>query len=405
MWRTLIVLSLPPAFAAGSGRGLWAKVSASCVEFWDQLRKAELHIDALSIEDGIGISASSYRHIHKFLTTVPFDDAVFCVEAAISAATSSDAVLMSHVAESIAKLPNCFREMTFKSEAETRCAQRWYKVAIHVLKVNGLQDAAESMWRRAKSIKGKDGKALIGWPSPSQSPTVWVSGLSTRPYWNCSSWPFIQGLEAAAPVILKEIERKDSEFLTAYPYLQTAGVWEDLFLYRGHQWNTTLCQSMPSTCRLLLPELPTRPGVPYATVYNEEVVIFRSKRGASVGAHCGSSNGVINLHLTLKGGRGTSVSVDGLQVDLRDGEAICFQDSYFHSVHHGLDGEEERISLVVRVMHPDMDAKLLGSRTDSVPDLQAWDRSASLLKEVERLREEYRKLAAAVGGQDSSCSV
>ena len=117
MWRTLIVLSLPPAFAAGSGRGLWAKVSPSCVKFWDQLREAELHIDALTIEDGIGISASSYRHIQKFLTTVPFDDAAFCVEAAISAATSSDAALMSHVAESIAKLPHCFREMTFKSEA------------------------------------------------------------------------------------------------------------------------------------------------------------------------------------------------------------------------------------------------------------------------------------------------
>lgn len=124
-----------------------------------------------------------------------------------------------------------------------------------------------------------------------------------------------------------------------------------------------------------------------------------------MGAHCGSSNGVINLHLTLKGGRGTSVSVDGLQVDLRDGEAICFQDSYFHSVNHGLDGEEERISLVIRVMHPDMDLKLLGSRTDSVPDLQAWDKSASLLREVERLRAEYRKLAAAAGEQDSSCSV
>ena len=87
-------------------------------------------------------------------------------------------------------------------------------------------------------------------------------------------------------------------------------------------------------------------------------------------------------------------------------------------------GRRSRISLVIRVMHPDMDLKLLGSRTDSapwpwlrhsafrsgnphpkadgvrcqVPDLQAWDKSASLLREVERLRAEYRKLAAAAGG-------
>lgn len=126
MWRTLIVLLLPPAFAAG--RGLWAKVSPSCVEFWDQLRKAELDIHSLTIEDGI--SASSARHVQKFLTTVPFDGAAFCVEAAISAATSSDAVLMSHVAESIAKLPHCFREMTFKSEATP-----WEMVPLRVVHI------------------------------------------------------------------------------------------------------------------------------------------------------------------------------------------------------------------------------------------------------------------------------
>ena len=125
-------------------------------------------------------------------------------------------------------------------------------------------------------------------------------------------------------------------------------------------------------------------------VYNEEVVIFRSKPGAAVGAHCGSSNAVINLHLTLKGGvelcysftrchevskqhatpsgRGTSISVDGIKADLHDGTAICFQDSYFHAVNHGLDGEEERISLVLRVMHPGLSLDLLSGvgRTDDV---------------------------------------
>ena len=48
-------------------------------------------------------------------------------------------------------------------------------------------------------------------------------------------------------------------------------------------------------------------------VYNEEVVIFRSKPGASVGAHCGSSNAVINLHLTLKGGATCGAKRSGLQ--------------------------------------------------------------------------------------------
>ena len=70
-------------------------------------------------------------------------------------------------------------------------------------------------------------------------------------------------------------------------------VWEKrLFGARGFslQEHRKLQHTAPSTAR------------EWNEVYNEEVVIFRSKRGASVGAHCGSSNGVINLHLTLKGG-------------------------------------------------------------------------------------------------------
>ncbi|CAJ1361031.1 unnamed protein product [Effrenium voratum] len=194
-------------------------------------------------------------------------------------------------------------------------------------------------------------------------------------------------------MILEEVQAA-AEFMSAYPYLKTHGVWQDIFLYRGHDWNTSLCDRMPATCRLLLPELPTKPGVPYATVYNEEVVIFRSEPGASVGAHCGSSNAVINLHLTLKGGRGTSVSVGDERVLLEDGKVVCFQDSFFHSVEHDLSGEE-RISLVIRVMHPDLTWEALDAkRTDVVPDLASFDRSGSLLSEIDRLRQEYRKLAA-----------
>ncbi|CAJ1361029.1 unnamed protein product, partial [Effrenium voratum] len=234
-----------------------------------------------------------------------------------------------------------------------------------------------------------------------------VPGLESQTFWNCSRWPFLASLEAATPMILEEVQAA-AEFMSAYPYLKTHGVWQDIFLYRGHDWNTSLCDRMPATCRLLLPELPTKPGVPYATVYNEEVVIFRSEPGASVGAHCGSSNAVINLHLTLKGGRGTSVSVGDERVLLEDGKVVCFQDSFFHSVEHDLSGEE-RISLVIRVMHPDLTWEALDAkRTDVVPDLASFDRSGSLLSEIDRLRQEYRKLAAqnrniGVGERSESC--
>ncbi|CAJ1459827.1 unnamed protein product [Effrenium voratum] len=338
-------------------------------------------------------SLRQLAEVRRFVGDADVGEVRACASSAVLSATPSDAMIMSHLAEEVAKHPLCMEELESKCEAETRCAQKWYKIAIHGLVVNGLAEEAESMWRRAKAVRLADGKAPIAWPSPSQTPTVWVPGLESQTFWNCSRWPFLASLEAATPMILEEVQAA-AEFMSAYPYLKTHGVWQDIFLYRGHDWNTSLCDRMPATCRLLLPELPTKPGVPYATVYNEEVVIFRSEPGASVGAHCGSSNAVINLHLTLKGGRGTSVSVGDERVLLEDGKVVCFQDSFFHSVEHDLSGEE-RISLVIRVMHPDLTWEALDAkRTDVVPDLASFDRSGSLLSEIDRLRQEYRKLAA-----------
>ena len=95
----------------------------------------------------------------------------------------------------------------------------------------------------------------------------------------------------------------------AYPYLFAAGSWQNLFLYRGHTWNAEICAVMPHTCELLLPEIPTKPGLPYVMPNNEEIVLFRSVGGAYVGPHTGAVNNQINIHLTLKGGTGVYLEV------------------------------------------------------------------------------------------------
>ena len=66
---------------------------------------------------------------------------------------------------------------------------------------------------------------------------------------------------------------------------------------------------MPHTCELLLPEIPTKPGLPYVMPNNEEIVLFRSVGGAYVGPHTGAVNNQINIHLTLKGGTGVYLEV------------------------------------------------------------------------------------------------
>jgi len=294
--------------------------------------------------------------------------------------------------EKVALHPDCLAELETKSSSQTRCAQKMYKIAVHCLRVANHMDLADAMWNRAVALRSMKSERHIGWPSPMQTPTVWIEGLTSKPVWDCSQWPFVRALEAAASTILDEIHRISSNFDIAYPYLSRGGTWQHMFLFRGHEWNMSLCSSMASTCRLLLPELPTKPHVPYTTVFNEEIVIFRSEPGASVGSHCGSSNNVINIHLTLAGARGTSIIVGNEEIELQDQKAVCFQDSFHHAVEHRGSGDAERISLVVRVMHPEMSLASYGDalQTDVV-NLTAWNATASLTSELSRLRRLHRK--------------
>lgn len=95
--------------------------------------------------------------------------------------------------------------------------------------------------------------------------------------------------------------------------------------------------------------------------------------------------------------------VAGEEFPLQDGKAFCFQDSFFHAVEHG-EGNGERISLVVRVMHPDltMETYRPSTSTDVVRDFGAWDPAKVLETELVRLRKAFRQLAGAVPRMSSA---
>jgi len=296
---------------------------------------------------------------------------------------------VARLLERVARTPACVEDLRTKSDAETRCVQRWYKIAIGTLLGAGEEHAANAMWERAVAVRAEGSSTSIMWPSVQQTPTMWIRGLRSSPLWECSRWPFVQVLQSRASEILGELAQH--QFSAAYPYLSQNGSWENLFLYRGGRWNEEICSSMRLTCRILIPELPTRPEVPFHSTNNEEVVIFRSRKGAHVGLHCGASNNQINAHLTLAGAGSATMRIGGQQLVLRDGKAICFQDSYMHAVEH--EGDMERISLVVRVMHPDITTAAYGGRTDMgvVSDREV---TQGLSSELHQLRAEYRRLAA-----------
>lgn len=351
-----------------------------------------------------GLEAVTRETLQRALAAMELNRALECADVALSR-QGPQAAGVANFVEAAAMHPDCVKELEIKSQAQTRCSQKWYKIAIHALSVVGDDRAAEAMFQRATHLHGISDSARILWPSVSETPTVWIEGLRSQPVWDCSEWPFVSALEKAVPIILAEVLQAGARFQAAYPYLSQQGTWQDFFLYRGHRWDAELCADLPATCRLLMPELPTRPGVPYAVANNEEVVVFRSRPGAVVGAHSGASNSVVNLHLTLLGGQGTSLHVGGKNLPLRDGAAVCFQDSFSHSVRHGGDGAAERISLVVRTMHPDLTRSVYGvaPATDVVADLAKWDAAEELSREVERLRAEYRKLAHEAITSEMSC--
>lgn len=316
-----------------------------------------------------GLSDVAQADLRRMLRAMRLETAAECGDRAL-AMTRRRSLQAAAVAEEVANHPSCVDELFTKGEAQTRCAQKWYKIAIQTLLGDGETAAAAAAFQRATELRAGSAPPFrrIAWPDVQQTPTLWLSGLRSARTWDCNAWPFVRALEARANEIHEEIlaVSRQGGFSAAYPYLSQNGTWQKMFLFQDQRWDMKLCKLLPLTCRLLVTELPTKIGVPYATPNNEEVVIFRTKPGASVGPHSGASNNQINLHLTLAGAAGTFLRVGGEEFQLHDRRTICFQDSYVHSVEHR--GDAERISLVVRVMHPDMHAATYGgsSRTDAV---------------------------------------
>lgn len=342
---------------------------------------------------GQAAAAASLQALSEALASMDLADALACAKEALSF-EQQQPVAVANLLEGVAAAPACAAELASKSEMQSRCAQTWYKIAITTLLNAGEEVKAEAMWKRAVELRpsGKDGPARIRWPSVMQIPTVWIPSLRSLPVWDCATWPFVSALEAAAGRILQEMKAAAQSFGPAYPYLSQRGTWEYLFLFRGGRWNEELCNIMETTCHLLIPEIPTKPNVPYAMHNNEEVVVFRSKPGTSVGQHAGAANNQVNIHLTLAGASSAKLNIAGAMHQLEDGKALCFQDSYVHSVEHR--GGDERLSLVIRVLHPEASLADYGAadRTDVIQELGNWDEKAALVQEVARLRHEYRRL-------------
>ena len=155
--------------------------------------KSQLHRWGAAWEES-SESESVLEQIREQMRAVNFDVAsAYATWAAELPNSAGNYAVAAAVSESVALLPECLAELTTKSELQSRCPQKLYKIAIQKLFSMGDADAATQAWTRARQLyRGStrlsaeilpDEEAAIPWPSALQTSTVsrlsscWLSGL------------------------------------------------------------------------------------------------------------------------------------------------------------------------------------------------------------------------------------
>lgn len=116
------------------------------------------------------------------------------------------------------------------------------------------------------------------------------------------------------------------------------------------------CEVMPRTCKLLRSR-PEVAGPPPASSWkgsqSNGVALFRLRPGSRLKPHTGPANYRLYCHLGLVVPPGPWLRVGpGVEREWREGEALCFDDSYVHEAWHN--GTEDRYVMMVSYWHPDL---------------------------------------------------
>jgi hypothetical protein len=261
----------------------------------------------------------------------------------------------------------CLREFDTKSELECRCVPLYTKVAILKMKnINMLAEAKElfgkvtSMAWSGNTRSYGAGKA-VRWDHYQQTPQIWVDGLRSVPVWERETWtslPICDKLEENFATIKDEtrqaLDKSAESFENAYRFLYKQGEWTRLLLYNAREFTEECEVVFPKTCALLKQWLPSKPGLPWTSDQNEQVMIIKMKRGTSVETHSGPANNILNIHLGISGLEGAKLIVANETYSWEQGKVIPWDGSYDHSVDCRECREEERVIMMVRYMHPDM---------------------------------------------------
>jgi len=266
--------------------------------------------------------------------------------------------------------PECLAEYEWKSDLQCRCKPLYTKISMLKLKNADKIDDAKAMYEDAKKFSYKSDKVNLGpgeavkWDDWQHTPQIWVPGLRSKPIWERDTWkdlPICGNLEANFETIMEETERAladqtETGFEDAYRFLYEKGEWSQIMLYHGRNF-TRECEAIfPKTCALLKQWLPSKPGLPWTSDQNEQVLVLKMKKGTDVETHSGPANNILNIHIGISGLKGARLTVAGKAYKWEEGKVIAWDGSYDHDVDCLECEDEQRVIMMVRYMHPDMHA-------------------------------------------------
>jgi len=273
-------------------------------------------------------------------------------------------------AEKLMRNQDCLSDFDTKSELECRCVPLYAKVSTLKLKNAGMLDEAKALYDRVSSmswsgqVRSYGPGEAVPWDDFQHTPQIWVRGLRSRPLWTRDTWselPICQHLEENFETIREEArlalrDEAGSGFEDAYRFLYDKGEWNRVLLYHKKNFTAECDTIFPRTCALLRQWLPSRPGLPWTSDQNEQVMIIKMKQGTDVETHSGPSNNILNIHLGISGLKGAKLIVKNETYGWEEGKVIAWDGSFDHRV-HCLECEQDRVIMMVRYMHPDMDTK------------------------------------------------
>eukprot|EP00928_Gymnodinium_smaydae_P078724 TRINITY_DN62811_c0_g1_i1.p2 TRINITY_DN62811_c0_g1~~TRINITY_DN62811_c0_g1_i1.p2 ORF type:complete len:432 (-),score=117.50 TRINITY_DN62811_c0_g1_i1:364-1659(-) len=267
--------------------------------------------------------------------------------------------------------PECLGDFDAKSELECRCVPLYGKVSILKLKNAKKTAEAQALFERLTTLTWAGEKRTYGageavaWDHFQHTPQIWVKGLRSQPVWPRETWkdlPICKNLEDHFETIREETQRalvqSEDSFEDAYRFLYEKGEWNHILLYKKKEF-TPECESVfPKTCALLKQWLPSKPGLPWTSDQNEQVMVIKMKKGTDVELHSGPANNILNIHIGISGLEGAELKVANETYHWEEGKVIAWDGSYDHSVNCVNCVADERVIMMVRYMHPDMDKEM-----------------------------------------------